>query len=69
VAAEVADDASLEGSFELAYVIGRQLRRLVKLDLAAGLPEHAVEDDEVVVRVDVEGRPEAMKEADAPSWA
>ena len=37
----------------------------MKLDLAAaGLAEQAVEHDEVVVRVDVEGRAEAMKEAD-----
>jgi hypothetical protein len=56
VAAEVAKDASLQDGFELAYVIGRQLAGLVKADLAvAGLAEHTVEDDEVVVGVDVEG--------------
>jgi hypothetical protein len=50
VATEVTEDASLEGGFELAYVTGGQLGGLVKLDLAvAGLPEHAVEHDEVVV--------------------
>jgi hypothetical protein len=41
----------------------------VELDLAAVvLAKHAVEDDEVVVRMDVEGGAEAMKEADARSW-
>jgi len=41
-----------------------QLVGLVELDLAAVLAENAVEDDEVVMRVDIEGRAEAMKEAD-----
>ena len=37
----------------------------MKLALAAaGLAEHAVEHDEVAVRVDVEGRAEPMEEAD-----
>ena len=55
VAAEVAKDASLEGGFELAYVIGRQLGGHVKAGFAAGgLCEHTVEHDEVVVRVDVQ---------------
>ena len=70
-------DTSLEDRLHLADVIRRQLIGLVKLDLAVvGLAEHAVEDDEVVVRVDVEGRAEAMKEADGSelgvrwrSWA
>jgi hypothetical protein len=44
--------------------IGGQLGGLARLDVAVGLAEHAVEDDEVVERVDVTGRPEAMKEAD-----
>jgi hypothetical protein len=50
---------------------------LVKLDLAVvGLAEHAVEHDEMIVGVDVEGGAEAMKEADGSelgvrrrSWA
>ena len=49
----------------------------MKLDLAvAGLAEYAVEHDDVVMRVDVEIRAEAMKEADGSelgvrrrSWA
>jgi hypothetical protein len=65
VATEVAEDPSLEGGLHLADVIGRQLGGLVKLDVTvARLAEHAVEHDEMVVRVDVEGRAEAMKEAD-----
>ena len=55
VAAEVAEDASLEGRLHLADVLGGQLVGLVELDLAAVvLAENAVEDDEVIVRVDVE---------------
>ncbi len=39
-------------------------------DLAvAGLAEHTVEDDEVVVGVDVEGGAEAVKEADGSELA
>jgi hypothetical protein len=65
LATEVAKDSSLEGRLQLADVIGRQIAGLVKAHLAAaGLAEHAVEHDEVVVRVDVEGRAESMKEAD-----
>jgi hypothetical protein len=61
VATEVAEGASLRGGFELAYVIGGQLVGLVKLDLAvAGLAEDTVEDDEMIVRVDVEGGAEAV---------
>jgi len=57
VATEVAEDASLESSSELAYVIGRQLGGLMKLDLAlVGLAEYAVEYDEVVTQVDIERR-------------
>ena len=52
VATEVAEDASLEGDFELADTVVRQLVGLVKLDLAAAvLAENAVEDDEVVMHV------------------
>ncbi len=65
MATEVAKDTSLEDRLHLADVIGRQVIGLVKRDLAVvGLAEDAVEDDEVVVGVDVEGRAEAMKEAD-----
>jgi hypothetical protein len=43
---------------------------LVKLDLAGvGLAEDAVENDEVVMRVDVEGGAEPRKKLTAPSWA
>lgn len=42
-------------------VIGGQIVGLVKLDLTvAGLVEYAVEHDDVVMRVDIEGRAEAM---------
>jgi len=52
----VVEDASLDDRLHLADAIGRQIVGLVKLDLAvAGLAEHTVEDDEVVVGVDVEG--------------
>jgi hypothetical protein len=52
VATEVAEGASLEGDFELADTVVRQLVGLVKLDLAAAvLAENAVEDDEVVMHV------------------
>jgi hypothetical protein len=65
VATEVAEDASLEDRLHLADVLGGQLEGLVELDPAAAvLAEDAVEDDEVGVRVDVERRAEAMKEAD-----
>ena len=65
VATEVAKDSSREASLQLTDLIGRHIAGLVKADFAAaGLAEHAVEDDEVVVRVDVERRAEAMKEAD-----
>jgi hypothetical protein len=77
MAAEVAKDASLERRLHLADALGGQLVGLVELDLAAAvLAENAVEDDEVVMRVDVERRAEAMKEADGSelgvrrrSWA
>jgi hypothetical protein len=69
VATEVAKDASLEDRLHLADALGGQLVGLVELDLAAVvLAKHAVEDDEEVVRMDVEGGAEAMKEADARSW-
>jgi hypothetical protein len=43
-------------------VLGGQLVGLVELDPAAAvLAENAVEDDEVVVRVDIERGAEAMK--------
>jgi hypothetical protein len=61
----VAKHASLEGRLYLTDVLGGQFVGLVELDLAAvDLAENAVEDDEVIVRVDVESRVEAMKEAD-----
>lgn len=77
VATEVAEDALLDERLHLSDVIGRQVMALVELDLAVvGLAEHAVEDDEVVMRVDVERRAEAIKEADGSelgarrrSWA
>ena len=73
----VAEDASLDDRLHLSDAIGRQVMGLVKRDLAVvGLAEDAVEDDEVVMRVDVEGGAEAMKEADGSelgvrrrSWA
>ena len=73
----VAEDASLEDRLHLADVLGGQLVGLVEFDLAAAvLAENAVENDEVVMRVDISGRAEAMKEADGSelgvrrrSWA
>jgi hypothetical protein len=65
VATEVAEDAFLDDRLHLSDAIGRQVMGLVERDFSvAGLAEHAVEDDEVVVRMDVEGGAEAMKEAD-----
>jgi hypothetical protein len=77
VATEVTEDSSLEDRLHLTDVLGGQLVGLVELDLAvAGLAENAVEHDEVVMRVDIEGGAEAMKEADGSelgarrrSWA
>jgi hypothetical protein len=77
VATEVAEDALLDDRLHVSDAIGRQVMGRVKLDLAVvGLAEDAVEDDEVVMRVDVEGGAEAMKEADSSelgvrrrSWA
>ena len=61
----VAEDALLDDRLHVADAIGRQVMGRVKLDLAVvGLAEDAVEDDEVVMRVDVEGGAEPMKEAD-----
>jgi len=56
----VAMDTSLEDRLHLLDVIRRQVTGLVKLDLAAGVVEHAVEDDEVVMRVDVDRALEAQ---------
>lgn len=58
-------------------MLAGQLVGLVELDLtAAVLAENAVENDEVVMRVHIERRAEAMKEADGSelgarrrSWA
>ncbi len=77
LAPEVAEDALLDDRLQLSEAIGRQVMGLVKLDLVVvGLAEDAVEHDEVVMRVDVERRAEAMKEADGSelgvrrrSWA
>ena len=56
VATEVAEDALLDDRLHLSDAIGRQVMGLVKPELAVvGLAEDAVEHDEVVVRVDVEG--------------
>lgn len=65
------EDALRDNRLRVGDAIGRQVMSLVKRDLAVvGLAEDAVEDDEVVVRVDVEGGAEAMKEAGtAPSCA
>jgi hypothetical protein len=65
LATEVAEDALLDDRLHVGDAVGRHVMGLVKLDLAVvGLAEDAVEDDEVVMRVDVEGGAEAMKEAD-----
>jgi hypothetical protein len=77
LAPEVAQDAFLDHRLHLSDAIGRQVIGLVKRDLAVvGLAEDAVEHDEVVTRVDVEGGAERMKEADGSelcarwnSWA
>ena len=77
LAPEVAEDAFLDNRLHLSDAIGRQVIGLVKRDLAVvGPAEHAVEHDEVVMRVDVEGGAEPMKEADGSelgarrcSWA
>ena len=62
LATEVAEDALLDDRLHVGDAVGRHVMGLVKLDLAVvGLAEDAVEDDEVVMRVDVEGGAEAMK--------
>ncbi len=59
---EVAEDALLDDRLHLSDAIGRQVIGLVERDLAVvGLAEHAVEHDEVVMRVNVEGGAEAMR--------
>ena len=66
MAPEVAEDALLDDRLHLSDAIGCQVIGLVERDLAVvGLAEDAVEDDEVVMRVDVEGGAEAMKETEA----
>ena len=55
LAPEVAQDPFLDDGLHLSDVIGRQVMGLVKRDLTVvGLAEDAIEDDEVVMRVDVE---------------
>jgi hypothetical protein len=65
-ASEVSQDAALRGGVEALDVLGAQLDGLVEADLAiAERGEHAVEHDEVVVGVDVEGGAEPTEDADA----
>ena len=65
MAAEVAEDAVLDDRLDVSDAIGRQVMGIVKRDLAlVGRAEYAVEDDEVVMRVNVERGSEALKEAD-----
>jgi hypothetical protein len=60
LATEVAEDVLLDDRLHVGDAIGRHVMGLVKLDLAVvGLAEDAVEDDEVVMRVDVEGGAES----------
>ena len=66
-AGEQSQDAALHGGFELLDALRAQLAGLVEARVVIGrlgLGEHAVEDDEVEVGMDVEGGAEPMEEAD-----
>ena len=66
MATEGAQDALLDDRLHVGDAIGCRVTGLVKHEVAVvGLAEHAVEDDQVGMRVDVEGGAEAMKEADS----
>jgi hypothetical protein len=56
LAPEVAEDALRDDRLHVGDAVGRQIMGLVRPDLVVvGLAEDAVEDDEVVMRVDAEG--------------
>jgi hypothetical protein len=67
VAAEVAEHATLDNVLQLEPVLGLQEGALVEADLPISVPsEHAIEHDEVEVKMRVEAGSEAMKEAQSP---